>query len=501
MRRALIMILVLLPGAAWAAQGDEPQRQTFYVNNEVGSDRFDGLSPQPLAGGQSGPFATIMHAVRKATVGAKIVLACTAHDYREGVEIEGYHKGRADLPLVIEGQGATVSGLVSIASARWTQLKDDVYWFENRDANGVPGPMPNSNWLGFEKCKAWFPEPQAPLIFFLNGKPGPHSQDLDGIPVGGFFYDAAARPRRLYFRLPQGAAVADCNVEMPINRGVYVSDDYVVVRNLASKYSQDDGFAGFWGQGVVFQNINGSYNCDQGISFHGTSTTFVDGGLFEHNGGCGIVDVMSSVTVYRNVTVRDNLPIGALFNGHAHTMLGCRIYRNKGWQVEAGRKTAINLTNCLIDGSDANGPRWSGVQADIARLDHCTIVNCATGVRWTQCGSIENSIIAQCTGAAIVVAKPALGLVGVRKTLLGLGTITLDDRKIDRAKWDDAVKDLKEFKDILLDPPALVGPVYRLPEDSPHYRAADSNMVLGAVVKEFAGWNGPSPSTQPEPHP
>jgi hypothetical protein len=347
-----------------AVAGGVPVKTVWYVNNRIGSDAFDGRAETPGADGRSGPFRTIMQAVRQADMGAYLSIANTAEDYREQVEIAGTKKGRPDNPLVLEGHGATVSGLVEIETARWERFRDDIYsfanrlggtnyvptvWYERRIGDAVFGAMPNSNWLGHWTHQGWFTEKEAPEIFFLNGQPGPHVRDPAAIPQGGFFYDTTSSPRRLYFRLPPGRTIGDCRVELPIHLGVYVSDDYVVVRNLASKYSADDGFSGFWAQGVVLANVSGSFNCDQGISFHGTSGTLIDGGLFERNGGCGIADVMSCVTIYRNVVVRDNMIMGALLDGFAHSLLNCRFYGNYETQVRAG--ASVNLTGCLIAGN------------------------------------------------------------------------------------------------------------------------------------------------------
>ena len=73
-----------------------------------------------------------MAAIRKACAGARIVIANTEQEYRETIRIKDFRKGRAGNPLVIDGNGATVSGLVRAAPERWTHVHDDVYSFNNR---------------------------------------------------------------------------------------------------------------------------------------------------------------------------------------------------------------------------------------------------------------------------------------------------------------------------------------------------------------------------------
>ena len=496
--RMLLAGLACMGIGAVPAVAEPAARAVVYVNNQTGTDQFDGLAPVPAGDGKSGPLLTIMAAVKKAPVSAVIQIANTGHDYRESVEIEGYRKGRANLPLVLEGNGATVNGLVAVPTAGWNPVRDDLYAFANRldpadkttrvgqkiDAENY-GVMPNSNWLGHFKHQGWFTEPQAPAIFFLNDKPGPNVLKLEEIPAGGFFYDTQAKPRTLYFRLPAGGKLADCRVELPLNRGVYVSDDYVVVRNLASIYSQDDGFAGFWGQGVVLQNVNGSFNCDQGISFHGTSSTLIDGGLFERNGGCGIADVMSCITVYRNVTVRDNLISGALFQGVAHSMINCRLTGNDQMQVDVNRGATINLTNCLILGESPE--KGTGINMENGRLDHCTIANCRTGVRMLRSGSFDNSIITQCHGSLVEVVEAALPAFQLDKSLLDLGCAVFGKAKVDQAGWAEFVKTFKAGTTTLIGSPGLDA-AFQLPSDSPYLKAGSYNSALGCRLPEVKAW-------------
>ncbi len=503
MRHAVVaMLCCTLVSSAAASAADN----VIYVNNQTGSDAFDGRSPAP-ADGKRGPVATIMAGVAKAAVGGVVSIANTGKDYRESVSIEKFGKGRAATPLVIEGNGAGVTGLLEVPAARWTLEKDDLYYFENKLSDDPPkyGPMPNSNWLGFLKHQGWFPEPQAPRIFFLDGKEAPDSLTLEGIQPGGFFYQTQGKPRRVYFRLPPGGKLADCRIEMPLNTGVFVSDDYVVVRNLASRHSQDDGFAGFWGQAVVFENVNGSFNCDQGISFHGTSSTLIDGGLFERNGGGGIVDVMSCVSVYRRAVSRDNLISGALLQGTAHSMLGCQFFGNAGPQVSVGAGTTTNLTNCLVIGSDANGRRSPGVVMHYGRLDRCTLVRCSVGLQVPQRpgglgASLRNSIVRDCN-VAVSIQPDHLGSFRMANNIIELGVMSIGDQKGKAANWQDFAAANKLGSDNVIDAPELEGPTFLLPKDSVHATAGENKTTPGASVQPYAGWKslGDAPTTQPSP--
>lgn len=499
MRNYALVLFVCLGAclvSAWAAPA------TVYVNNRTGADTLDGRAATPAGDGKAGPVASIARALELVPVSGRVSIANTGTDYREALRVQRLHKGRAAAPLVIEGNGAAVTGLVTVPAARWTVLKDDVYWFENKTTDNPPkpGPMPNSNWLGFLRHQGWFTEPQAPEIFFLDGKTAPQVRELAAIAPGGFFYDTLANPRRLYFRLPAGKALADCALDVPLNTGVFVDDDYVVVRNLISRYSQDDGFAGFWGIGVVFENCNGSYNCDQGISLHGTSVTIIDGGLFERNGGAGIVDVMTSTTIYRNAVVRDNMIAGALLQGLAHSLISCRFSGNQGTQVGADKGAALNLTNCLVVGTTVNG-KANGVSMERGRLDHCTIVECATGVAASKGGEVINCVLAKCTGSLVSVPAAALPAFRIGTTILAPGTLVLGERKVTAETWAEFAKTTPWAAGNILADPGLKPPLYSLPTDSPYLKAAQYDSTPGAVLKPWDGWRPTDEPGAVQPHP
>lgn len=499
LRLACLCGLSLLPCSTSSAPAAKAERSVVYVNNQTGSDAFDGRVAVPGGDGQAGPFKTIMQAVRQCPVGATIELANTGADYRETVSIEGFKKGRAETPLIIDGHGAYVSGLVEVSLAQWVLFKDDVYyflnkvgdadfkpraWYERKLGDAVYGAMPNSNWLGFEKRQGWFTEPEAPEIFMLNGKPGPNSPKLEELQPGGFFYDAQAATlkapagqRCLFFRLPAGKELRECVVELPLNQGVYVSDDYVTVCNLGSRYSQDDGFAGFWGQGVVLRNIHACFNCDQGVSFHGNSSTLIDGALIERNAGCGIADVMSCTTIYRNSTIRGNYPCGVLFQGFSHAMYNCRVLDNRGPQIQVGTGASGSFVNCLVVGRGAK-VGGAAVSMEYGRLDHCTIVNSPVGVEIAVGGTVRSSVIANC-GTAVRVGKGAQARVSIVKSLLDLGEADFEGTKVGAAAWGEFVKGFKGGETATIAAPGLAGPLFQLPPDSPYLKAGENGTVPG----------------------
>jgi hypothetical protein len=486
--------------------------ELFYVNNTTGSDELSGKA-EKVSGAHDGPFKTIMQAVRQCSVGARIEIANTGVDYRETVYIENFQKGRPGAPLVINGNGANVSGLMVIPEKQWELLKDDVYYFthkvggadynpkkvpsERRIGDSWYGRMPNNIHLR-NGHQGWFTPkeaPNAPQIFLLDGKPGENVVTLEDLPQGGFFYDSLAKTLKepegqpvLYFRLPHNRKLADCLIEIPQNTGIFAGDDYVTIENIGSCYSLEDGFDGFWGQNVVFRNIHAFNNTEQGVSFHGNGSSFVDGGLIEHNGGAGVVDVMSSTSIYRNVTVRNNHPDGMNLRGAHHALYDCRIIGNSGTQVNvfSGTSTSGSLVNCLVVG---NGPKqWGyGVAMNYGQIDRCTIVNCILGVNVGVGASIKNSIITDCS-TILSADKEALTRLTIRHTILGLGEATLGGQKIGSAGWADFIKACKGADGAIIDTPKLKSPFFALPQDSPHLKAGESGTTPGAQSSRFKEW-------------
>jgi hypothetical protein len=466
--------LVLFLGLAAVAGG-----QTIYVDNRSGSDTFDGQRPAPAGDGVSGPVATIAHALTRVPVGGRIMLARTGLDYREEVLIKGLRKGRAATPLVLDGNGATVSGLVVVPPERWALHAEDVYYFENKIGDDPPqyGKMPVRNHLK-----------EPPRYFLVNSNAAPHAATLEAIEPGGFFYDTRGKPPRIYFRLPAGVAMSACAIELPISGGVFVADDdYVVVRNLRSQYAWNDGFAGFWGIGVVFENCHAVYNCDEGISLHGTSSTIIDGGLVENTFGHGIADVMSCLTLYRNVVIRNNQNAGVLFQGAGHGMQNCTIYGNVGTQILADGDGCIALDNCLILADARQGA--VAIRMHRGQINHCTISGGQVGLAVSQGGWMRNSIVAGCAKALVEQDPSAVSTFNMRRNFFATGVIVRGSETLTRETWGDQTRNSKTLTECSWHDGLWTDGRYAITPDSPLFKAGEYGRTPGAVLPQYKGWN------------
>src|SRR5262249_18938709 len=90
----------------------------IYVDNTSGDDRRGGSLPTPQ--GALGPCRSIAKALRIVEPGDRIVIANKGQPYPQSLTIQGpQHSGTDRYPFVIEGNGATLDGTVSLAGASW----------------------------------------------------------------------------------------------------------------------------------------------------------------------------------------------------------------------------------------------------------------------------------------------------------------------------------------------------------------------------------------------
>ncbi|NLE41126.1 MAG: hypothetical protein GX615_04760, partial [Lentisphaerae bacterium] len=260
--------LLLCAVSAWSAE--------YVVDNVRGSDAGDG--------GAARPFRTIARAFAQVGPSDTVLLTPNETPYDECVDIPV--GGTPEQPFVFDGRGSVINRLTHYGADAWRSEGDSVFsMMLPNNAHVMDG-----HWKGFD------------LVFF-DGKPGTNASSRDALqPLGYFLHKNRTDIQdplhnRLHVRLPDGKTPGDILIEAPgAGTIVHCGQSHVIIRNLTALYGTQDGFATTRAEGVVFERVRGCFNMDQGISNHGTQAVVRDS-RFDHNAGCGIVDVYPEVRV------------------------------------------------------------------------------------------------------------------------------------------------------------------------------------------------------------
>ncbi len=246
--------------------------------------------------------------------------------------------------MVIEGNGAVISGLREIDPDRW---KTDGEVYE------IAGPRP----YGFPML----------VVDGQHSMPG----NPDSLEPGQWSWTRDADDKRagvLRFRPALGKTPADHLLEGTLETsGLRISSSsYIVVRNLVSEFHSNDGFNVHGDcRSCVFENIEGRFNGDDGFSIHEAIEAVVRNGHFHHNGS-GIEDVNLSRSFYSGIRVHDNRKLGGLLIGAFHSAVDARVYDNPsnfritpgttrhlvGGEFSPIQGTSVYLQNVICHGGD-----------------------------------------------------------------------------------------------------------------------------------------------------
>lgn len=103
----------------------------IYVNNVTGSDTNRGRQDDPRS--SDGPVRTLDRALRLVRRGDRVIMAKTDAPYREMISVcDVEQRGYPDLPLVIQGNGATLDGTVTAAPGAWRYERGNIFSFRPR---------------------------------------------------------------------------------------------------------------------------------------------------------------------------------------------------------------------------------------------------------------------------------------------------------------------------------------------------------------------------------
>jgi hypothetical protein len=358
MKSILVFMTALMAAASAGATA-------FYVDNVNGSDSAG-------TGAEDKPFRTAAQALQKVRISDAVFLTPNPEPYRESLDLPV--GGTVEKPFLFDGRGAVINRLTHYGVEAWTNEGGGVFSM----------PLPNNahvmdkQWWGFD------------LVFF-DGRAGTNCASRETLqPLGYFLFkqrlqiEGKFHPlhNRLTIRLPDGKTPADIKVEAPgVGTGFHCGKPCVTIRNLTSMYSTGDGFSSTRAPGIVFERVRGCYNMDQGISHHGSQVVVRDS-RFDHNAGCGIVDVYPEAkTRYERCLVEDDTYRGGVeFLKGEYSMQDCVIRNNPGKAFAVNKGARAAFRNCLFIGP-ASGDVSGGVVYDgDLTLDRCTFYRFGTGL-------------------------------------------------------------------------------------------------------------------------
>ena len=383
----LLLLPLLLPGA-----------ETIHVNNLTGSDDGDGSRERP--------YATLYKACRMVPVSGRIEVANTGKPYQmpyKSADVSqsyGYRLfrgGTLEKPLIVEGNGATISGLAVVPAEAWKAVPETrlfrlpFYPMSNRLKND-------------KKIQHWL---EVPRIWFVDGGAAPNCRDREELlkTPGGFQWNKAEK--LVYFHLPEGKRLEELRIELPANYGFYIHASHTIVRNFNCIFSVNDGFdADGSPQNSSYINCLAYDNCGQGFSCHRTSSIrYIGCGAIRcaSSNVCNVnsshaeyVDCVfldnafeSNVSLYNEATARF---VNCFFSGgnseepivqeHASqfTFLHCVIQGSRDLPLLRCRSGSVNFYQCTLSQARYLADFSAGWSRTCASMKRCVVSGMKNGI-------------------------------------------------------------------------------------------------------------------------
>ena len=350
--------------------------------------------------------------------------------------------GTKEAPLVIEGNNALITGLDIVPPEKWTHVKGNIYSTDF---------WPMSNMLKrYKPIQHWIGRPQ---IWWIDGKAAKNCTSEEELlaNVNGFYWNKPLK--QLWVNLPEGKKPSDFKIEIPVHgTSICINTDWVVVQNLRSKYSWNDGFDTHGkGRNIVFKNCTGTDNCGQGFSVHDDTTALYENCHASRNASSGICNVTKCISMYRNCVLADNTFEAGVYSAETAEIIleNCIIAGNQPFeQIWQRGKSKLFFINCVIAGTkDASG--LVSAQEGTAFFSQCTFVDAGFICKvpaTSRCNiTIINSIIARCSSPFLEIPERAEGNTVLANNIYwdGKGNI-YNEKKYDASNWDVYLKTGRE---------------------------------------------------------
>ncbi|MFH1919019.1 MAG: right-handed parallel beta-helix repeat-containing protein [Planctomycetota bacterium] len=368
-----LICLVLIRSAAFGA--------TYYVDNRAGSDNSDGKT-------QETALATIARAVSLSKTSDTIVLTKTGIAYNEPISLARLG-GTPQKPFTIEGGGAVLSGLQTLAPEKWKKTGDDLYFFP---LSQTPYGQPYLASGGKKLVKGSAADALAPEQFYWD-------------PQAGIYFKCAPM---------QTPASYDLGATLITSGFATASASYIVCRNLVCEYFANDGFNMHGDcRGIYLENVVARYNGDDGISIHETGGLVVRGAHVHHN-TFGLQDVNAARSCYNGVLAEHN-HVGASFHGGFYSLVDCHLRDNTAYQIDIAAASAKHLIgsdhnpmcrttlfagNLIVSGKESQAGLRIGDGAR-AVVEHSVFTGAKTGILVQKGGlcHLTTSVVVDCACA------------------------------------------------------------------------------------------------------
>ena len=356
----------ILSGAGAFALFCSLSAATYYVDNLKGNDSNNGSKERPVASIEKG-----LSLLKKSD--RLEVAPNNGKPYRRpypgtyGKSYEVHHGGTADNPMVINGNGAVISGLSEIPLKTWKKTDDGLYkmtfW-----------PMSNMYRI-YKQQDYWLPDAK---IFFVNGERTTNCLSMAELKKTPNAFWWSRKEKSLYYNPPAGKTVADVKIELPSNRGFYVMADHTRVENFTMILSFNDGFdTNRHPRNVIFKNCAAIDNCGQAFSCHDTGVVYYEDCVAVRCASSGACDVHSTNSNYVRCVFIDNVFECGVFgaNFSAHTYADCLIAGNKPFeQIWQHQMSRMFFHNCVISGL-GNSKALAFYRNGSLSFLQCTLVN------------------------------------------------------------------------------------------------------------------------------
>ncbi len=339
---------------------------TYYVDNVKGNDNNDGSKERPVASIEKGlSLLKKCDRLEVAPNNGKPYRRPYPGTYGKSYSVK--HGGTAGNPMVINGNGAVISGLSVIPQKVWKKEADGLYkmffW-----------PMSNM-YRNYKKQDYWLPEAK---IFFVDGERAANCLSKDELKKTPNAFWWSRSEKSLYYNSPAGKSLADVRIELPSNNGFYVVADHVRVENFTMILSFNDGFdTNDRPRNVMFRNCVAVDNCGQAFSCHFTGVVYYEDCVAVRCASSGACDVHYSNSNYNRCVFIDNVFEAGVFaaNYSAHTYSDCLIAGNRPFeQVWQHQSSRMFFDNCVISGCGDKNPLVTLRHGSLGFLQ-CTLVN------------------------------------------------------------------------------------------------------------------------------